>query len=128
MASMVSVSTDQRYPKDMIEKINEEERNKKIQHLWMTYRDKMTCDNIRFSISGGSVLKFAVSSLFEDFIYDAALFWKVDLNQIDGNHQDTLLDYVKTEIERNKGTGIERTLRSYYDMLKAAGAKHKSEL
>ena len=34
----------------------------------------------------------------------------------------------KSSLNGSKGTAIERTLKYYYEILRAAGAKHRSEL
>lgn len=100
----------------------------KVQRLWARYEDQLVCNNVRFDVQDGSILKFAASARVEDFLFDAAMVWKVNLNRVDSSDGRTLLDYVQKEIERNKGTSVESKLKSYYDMLRTSGAKHRSEL
>ena len=107
---------------------SEEEAGRKIRAMWTKYEDKLICNNTRFDVQNGSMLKFAASARFEDFLFDTAMIWKVNLNRVDPSDGRTVLDYVQKEIDRNKGTSIESKLKSYYDMLRTSGAKHRSEL
>jgi hypothetical protein len=106
----------------------EEVRNDKTRRMWAANEDKLVCNRPRFDVQHGNVLKYAASVRFEDFLFDAAMMWKVDLNRVDPSDGRTVLDYVQKETERNKGTSVESKLRSYYDMLRSSGAKHRSEL
>jgi hypothetical protein len=99
----------------------------KVSKMWMEARDDLVCNSVSFDIENGSILKFAVANKFDPFIYDITK-WKIDLNKVDRSDNGTLLDYVSKHIERNKGNSIERRLNSYYRLLRAAGAKHESEL
>ena len=54
--------------------------------------------------------------------------WKVNLNKVDKTDGRTVLDYIKDQIERNKGLATEPVLQGYYNQLKKAGAKHRVEL
>lgn len=107
---------------------SEEVAQAKIQKMWNQFQDKLTCTNFSFKVQDGSILKYAVSRNFDDLLIDAALVWKVDLNKVDSFDNKTVLDYIKSEIEKYKGLPIEKELQSYYELLKSAGAKHKSEL
>lgn len=100
----------------------------KVRAMWEQFEDRLTCNHVRFDVQNGSVLKYAASARFEDLLFDAAVIWKVDLNRVDQSDGRTLLDYVSKEIEQNKGNAVEPKLKSYYDMLRTAGAKHRSEL
>lgn len=99
----------------------------KVAKMWSKFRDKLVCNSVSFDVENGSILKFAVANKFDEFIYDA-LKWKIDLNKVDPTDKRTVLDYIQRQIERNKGNSLEPKLQSYYNRLKAAGAKHKSEL
>lgn len=99
----------------------------KVQKMWLQLRDKMVCNSISFDVENGSIIKFAVALKFDEFIYHI-LKWKIDLNKVDPSDNRTVLDYIQRQIERNKGNSLEPTLQSYYNRLKAAGAKHRSEL
>lgn len=107
---------------------DEDKGNQKIRRLWLENADRLVCNNSSFDVQSGNVLKYAVSARFEALLVDAALIWKVDLNRVDASDGRTVLDYTYDEISRNKGKSIESTLRSYYDMLRSAGAKRRSEL
>ena len=105
----------------------EEVRNKKIKETWMAMENELVCDSSQFDVVKGSILKYAVSSKFDDFIEDA-IKWKVNLNKVDSYDNRTVLDYISFHIERNKGNALEPIFKHYYKILKNAGAKHKSEL
>lgn len=107
---------------------DEESTSKKVQKMWTQYEDKLICNNTRFDVIDGNMLKFAASARFEDFLFDAAMIWKVDLNRVDPGDGRTVLDYVQKELDKYKGTAIEPKLRSYFDMLRSSGAKFSSEL
>lgn len=106
---------------------SEKVKNEKIQKAWKTFEPDLNCTSIRFDVTNGHLLKFAVANRFDEFLEDA-IFWKVNLNRIDASDNRTLLDYVKFHIERNKGNSVGEKLKIYYKMLQEAGAKHKSEL
>lgn len=104
----------------------EEVRLKKIQNMWTTFESQLICNNVQFDVPNGSVIKYAVSSQFDEFIWDI-IYWKVNLNKVDQTDGKTVLDYLKGEIDRRREDSTER-LKAYYEMLREAGAKHKSEL
>jgi antitoxin component YwqK of YwqJK toxin-antitoxin module len=110
-----------------VEKDSEEIVGRKIRAMWDKCWDKLKCHSIQFDASGGNILKFAVSTKFNEFI-DDVIYWKVDLNKVDALDQRTVLDYITYQIEKNKGLSIESKYRHYYKILREAGAKHKSEL
>lgn len=112
-----------------VEKDSEEIIGEKIRKMWDAAfaQKKLNCHSIQFYPSGGNVLKFAVSTKFNEFIEDA-IWWKVNLNFIDDVDKETVLDYVKNEIEKNKGFNIVSKLEYYYKILREAGAKHAAEL
>lgn len=101
--------------------------NQKIQTAWSTYEDDLKCTNTLFDVSEGHLLKYAVASYFDDFL-DDAVRWQVNLNKVDASDGRTVLDYIKFHMEVSKGGALELKLKSYYDKLRRAGAKHKSEL
>lgn len=110
-----------------IEKDNKEVVKKKIQALWAKFEDKLICDSPLFNSPQGSVIKYAVSRKFEPFLEDVVQ-WGVNLNRIDPIDQQTVLDYVKNEMVRVKGTSMEVKMKAYYQILRNGGAKHKAEL
>lgn len=99
----------------------------KVQKAWNENEAMLKCKSTQFDITDGSILKYAVNMKFEEFLIDAVR-WNIELNKVDQADGATVLDYIKMQIERNKGLPSEPYLKSYYDMLKKAGAKHKSEL
>ncbi|MBW8359257.1 MAG: hypothetical protein K0M63_05555 [Weeksellaceae bacterium] len=110
-----------------VKKDSEEEIGKKISKVWAENERTLICNNTKFDVTNGNLIKFAVNLKFDEFILDMAQ-WKVNFNKVDETDGRTVLDYVQSQIERNKGLPAEPTLKRYYDMLKKAGAKHKSEL
>lgn len=99
----------------------------KISKMWKENEDTLICNNTQFDISNGNLIKFAVAMKFDEFLLDVA-DWKVNFNKVDKTDGRTVLDYVQAHIERNKGHEIEIRLKKYYEMLRKAGAKHRSEL
>ena len=110
--------------------------SRKVQQMWSRYQDKLVCSNTRFDVQDGSMLKFAVSMRNEDFLFDAACMWKVDLNRIDPSDGRTVLDYTFDEYIQHQDSVIGKTLKSYYDLLrhgceggrKTIVARHRDEL
>lgn len=108
-------------------KDSEEEIGRKILNMWKENEATLICNNTKFDVANGNILKFAVNLKFDEFLIDAA-HWKVNLNKVDEMDGRTLLDYVQAQIERNNGLPAQPTLKQYYAMLKKAGAKHRAEL
>lgn len=110
-----------------VENDSEEKVAQKVQMMWNLAGEHLNCLSIQFDANGGNILKYAVSTKFDEFL-DDAIYWKINLNKVDEVDQRTVLDYVKYQIEKNKGKNIESKLQHYYKILREAGAKHKSEL
>ena len=110
-----------------INKDSEEEIARKVSKVWKENEDKLICNNTRFEVANGNIIKFAVDSTFDSFLTDVAT-WKINLNKVDETDGRTVLDYVKYQMERAKGTPSEQRISFYYRKLRSAGAKHKSEL
>ena len=106
---------------------SEEEIGRKIAKVWKDNEDTLICNNTSFDVSNGNLIKFAVNVKFDEFILDIAA-WGVELNKVDSTDGRTVLDYVSDSIRDNRGLPVERNLRHYYDVLRKAGAKHRSEL
>jgi hypothetical protein len=106
---------------------NEATRTEKIKKAWFTYEADLKCSGAQFDLKDGHLLKFAASNKFDDFITDA-IKWKVNLNRIDPSDGGTILDYLKVHIEKHKDDPLGNTYQFYYNRLRDAGAKHKSEL
>lgn len=105
-----------------------EARNRKIAEMWKRFESKeLICNNLQFDVVNGSVIKYAASKNIDSFIRDV-IKWQIDLNKIDESDNRTILDYVKVNLERSKGGVLEKKFRYYYDLLRAAGAKHRDEL
>ena len=108
-------------------KDSEEEIGRKIAKLWKDNEAILICNNTKFDVSNGNIIKFAVNLKFDEFLIDMT-FWKVNLNKVDEIDGRTVLDYVAMQIQENEGLASEPVLKRYYAMLKKAGAKHKIEL
>ena len=101
--------------------------SKKIIRMWSFFEPLPTCDNLQFDVSDGNIIKYAISTLFDEFLYDMVT-WKVPLNKIDDSDNKTALDYLSAQIKRNKGNALEPKLQNYFKLLREAGAKYSSEL
>jgi len=99
----------------------------KISRMWNKHEELLICASTQFDITYGSIIKYAVNMKFEEFLIDM-VSWKVNLNKLDEADNMTPLDYIKMQIERNKGNSSEPYLKSYYNMFQKAGAKHKAAL
>lgn len=100
----------------------------KIRRMWLIYEDThLVCNSVKFDTTNGNILKFAIASRFDQFIFNATQ-WGVHLNRIDEVDKLTVLDYVQKHLERHKGTVTESTLKMYYKQLRDAGAKYSWEL
>ena len=99
----------------------------KISKVWKENESTLICNNTKFDVGNGNIIKFAVNLKFDSFITDMT-YWKVNLNKVDETDGRTVLDYIKVQIERNKGLVSEPVLQGYYNQLKKAGAKHRVEL
>lgn len=110
-----------------VKKDSEEEIGKKISKVMQENEKTLICNNLKFDVANGNIIKFAVNLKFDEFLIDMAQ-WKVNMNKVDETDGRTVLDYVQVQLERNKGLPQEPVLKRYYDMLKKAGAKHKNEL
>ena len=114
-----------------LQKDSEALMKRKIQEMWRIDerqpRPRMTCNNLQFDVAAGNILKFAVSTRFQEFLEDAE-YWGVNLNRVDASDQRTVLDYLKDELDRPTNPINRSTLQVYYNTLRRAGAKHRSEL
>jgi hypothetical protein len=110
-----------------LEKDSELVKVEKIQKAWKTYEDDLKCNNSTFDVKDGHIVKYAVADKFDDFVDDVAKY-RLSMNKIDSADGMTVLDYVQDNLNKAKGSAFEAKYRSYYDKLRKAGAKHRSEL
>lgn len=110
-----------------MEKDSDEVIAQKVSAMWAKHSDKLTCTDVSFDVEKGGLIKYAVNAKFDKFIYDV-VSWKVDLNKVDASDNKTVLDYVQDQMASYKGLPTEQTLKSYYDLLRKNGAKHRKEL
>lgn len=107
---------------------SDEEIARKVSAMWAKNADKLTCTDVSFNVEKGSIIKYAVNAKFDKFIWDVVISWKVDLNRVDESDNKTVLDYTQGQIIQFEGLATEQTLKSYYDLLRRYGAKHRNEL
>lgn len=110
-----------------VNKDNDEVIARKISKVWKENESTLICNNTKFDVSNGNIIKFAVNIKFDNFITDVT-YWKVNLNKVDETDGRTVLDYIRDQIERNKGLASEPVLKGYHSQLRKAGARYKSEL
>jgi hypothetical protein len=100
---------------------------RKIQHWWLKNSDALTCDQLGFSVKGGSILKLAVERDSNHFINDVVRRWGLWLNGRDFTGQ-TILDFIDSEMVRTQGTPYENVMRRYRTLFQRFGAKRAAEL
>ena len=109
-------------------KDSEEVIARKISKMWKENEGTLICNNTSFDVPNGNVIKLAVSLQFDEFLIDMAK-WDVNLNKVDPTDGRTVLDYIQYQLKLNQGSkAITNSLEDYYQSLRSAGAKHKSEL
>lgn len=101
----------------------------RLQRAWQRFddRDLLGCDSVQFDVANGSILKYAAIRNHDAFVHFAAE-WKLSLTKVDKADNRTILDYLQYHMARARGTELEKSLRQYYEKLRKAGAKHRSEL
>ena len=100
---------------------------KKVREMWSKYEDKLVCDTISFSITGGNIIKATVMTENRDFL-NTLVRWNVNFNRVDPADNRTVLDYIKDQLDKNPPQATKLFLQHYYNVLKKQGAKHKTEL
>lgn len=103
-------------------------RREKIREFWRRSGASLTCTQLDFTVKDGHLLKLAVQKNAQDFVEEAVLDWKVDLNQVDASDHRTVLDFVAAEQVRSAGTNRARIYKKYFDLLRENGAKFSREL
>jgi hypothetical protein len=99
----------------------------KIGKLWDKFEGKLICNSLQFDVANGNIIKYAITTLFDEFVQDMVT-WKVNLNKVDDSDGKTVLDYLHIQIQKNSGNALEEKFQNYYKLLREAGAKHKFEL
>jgi hypothetical protein len=108
-------------------KESEEQIAAKVRKMWNENEELFICNNTKFDVANGNIIKFAVNLKFDEFMIDMA-HWGINLNRVDEMDGRTVLDYIQAQIERNKGLPQEPVLKGYYRMVRKAGARHKFEI
>lgn len=99
----------------------------KVDAMWRQNQARLICNSLQFDMQNGSIIKYAINSYFETFL-DDAIDLGVPLDLVDASDGKTVLDYLQDKIERNRANQTSKTFQAYYDRLRKAGAKHRSEL
>jgi hypothetical protein len=107
----------------------EEVIKKKIQNMWLKLDNPhLKCNQANFGVDHGNVLKYALKMDEFFFLGLAVEVWEVNLNSID-NDNETLLDYLKSEMERTKSSEDYRVrYQDLYKDLRKRGARHRRGL
>ena len=100
----------------------------KISKMFAQNQERLLCKGVDFDVIEGNILKYAIGTRTFGFIDQAIDEWKVNLNVIDKRDDTTVLDYVEMQMSKTKGTVNEAVIKSYYNRLRKAGAKHRREL
>ena len=107
-------------------------RVKKVQDWWNKYKYNCTCNRSNFSITDGSILKYAVQTSFDPFLSKVIEFYKLGINFIDPADGKTVLDFTKEEYDRlyklSPNNPKTKSLERIFKLLRANGALYKSEL
>lgn len=103
---------------------------RKMNILWDMHLKNFTCANLSFNVNNGNLIKYAISSTSDSFIYDVSRKWRFDLNQVDPSDRRTALDYAYDELSREarQGSNLVNKLETYIRLLEAAGAKRSKDL
>lgn len=99
----------------------------KVDAMWRQNQSRLVCNSLQFDMQNGSIIKFAANSYFDAFLDDAVELG-VPLSLVDASDGKTVLDYVQDKIERNRANQTAKIFQAYYDRLRRAGARHRSEL
>jgi hypothetical protein len=104
--------------------------SQKMSHMWEQLNRLLVCSGANFEVHNGSLLKYGVGATADPGPFVSSIIrWKINLNIPDpADDNRTLLDYLQSQINRNRNTSLGPILQRYYDRLRAAGGKHKSEL
>ena len=103
-------------------------KKRKVQMLWRDNQSVFTCTASNFNLANGNLLKYSVSSRSYNFINTALGQWELELNFIDPVDRRTLLDYLRRELDANRGNSDESALKNLYDASRERGAKFCYEL
>lgn len=104
----------------------------KIQCMWNKYRESFRCYVFaNVAVPEGNVLKFAMDTGFSTFLVSAVKKYNLDMNFLDPADNKTIMDFLKENYDSYKRDGYTEKSDEYfriYQLLKANGAKHSSEL
>jgi antitoxin component YwqK of YwqJK toxin-antitoxin module len=115
-----------------LKKDSPEEAKKKVQLWWNKYHDNCKCEKINVVLWGGNILKYAISTRFDGFIYSITKTYQLNLNFIDPKDGKTALDFAIEEYEvfkkNNPTHSLVKRMESMIKLLKDGGAKRAREL
>lgn len=106
----------------------DERKKAKIQGFWLQARQKLTCVQMGFSLTNGSIVKLAIESNNADAIADFTRRWNLDMNFSETVDGLTPLDFVDQKISEAPNSNLIIPWRRYRELLTRFGAKRSSEL
>jgi len=104
----------------------------KIRCMWNKNKEKFRCfqyDGV--SVPNSNVLKFCMDVNFSTFLVTAVKKYKLELNFIDPADGKTIMDFLDSQLKSYRNADYVDKANEYqriYELLKANGAKHSSEL
>jgi hypothetical protein len=104
----------------------------KIQIMWNANREAFRCYSFPgVTVSEGNVLKFSTDTSFPYFLTTTVKKYQLDMNFIDPADGKTMMDFLKTGIDRytqQGNTGKAFEYQRIYDLFAKNGAKHAKDL
>lgn len=80
----------------------EEIAQKKVQKMWKKNGSKFKCDIAGYNLGDKNILKYAVRTTFNDFIYNIINTYKIDLSIKDPTDQKTVFEFCEDELKARK--------------------------
>jgi hypothetical protein len=112
---------------DVDGEIDTEAEASRVQEMWARFEPFLICNSMNFDVADGSVTEYAANLGFDSFMNFVAKY-RLGLSHVDLRGM-TILDYLRSRLDRTPGSSeMARKFQDYYDALREAGAKHKSEL
>ncbi len=103
---------------------SDEEVAQKVRTMWARFGNALRCGPMGVPATG-TPLRYAIHTMFNEFITEALSMWRLDLNQVENGM--TMLDFIDDRISHSSGvlkTNLETYRRSFVEM----GAKKRSQL
>ena len=103
---------------------SDEEIARKVQTMWALHGQHLRCGPMGVPATG-SPLRYAIHTMFDEFVRDALNSWKLDLNQIEDGM--TMLDFIDDRISKSSGV-LKSDLEEYRRSFVLMGAKNAKDL